>query len=68
MIRLYINDVPEKYVAFAIARSGIKREDLELQWKSGCVYEIMGRIRQMICELLFTTLLFTINYFTTLLF
>ena len=68
MIRLHINDVPEKYVAYAIARSGIKREEQELQWKSGCVYEIFGTARQMICELLLLFYCVLLYYFTTLLF
>ena len=50
MIRLEIDDVPEKYVAYAIARSGVRRDELQLEWKSGCVYKVEGEIRRMICE------------------
>ena len=62
MIRLQIDDVPEKYVAYAIARSGVRREELQLEWKSGCVYKVEGQIRRMICE--FNFLLFTFYFFT----
>ena len=62
MIRLQIDDVPEKYVAYAIARSGIRREQLQLEWKSGCVYKVLGEIRQLICKIYFYFLRFTFYF------
>ena len=50
MMRLTVDEVPDKYTAYFISKYGIKQEQLELV-KDGHVYKIVGQVRSIISKL-----------------
>ena len=49
MIRLTVEEVPDKYTAYFISKYGIKQEQLELV-KDGHVFKIVGQARSIISK------------------
>ena len=49
MIRLSVEEVPDKYVAYVISKYGVKKEDLELEVRRH-VSHIVGRYKKIICK------------------
>ena len=57
MMRLTVDEVPDKYTAYFISKYGIKQEQLELV-KDGHVYKIVGQVRSIISKLFWTFKMF----------